>query len=126
MIAIRADALIFPTFCVWDRGSKRYKFVHGKLLEPIKTGDIKQDIIETTAAYTAEIEKIIRQYSDQWMWIHRRWKTRRPGEPDIYSLDDLADEKAWDEAFARTQKELAALGDEALAEHDAGRTRPLE
>ena len=85
LIAIRADALIFPTFCVWDRGAKRYKFVHGKLLEPIKTGDIKQDIIETTAAYTAEIEKIIRQYPDQWMWIHRRWKTRPPGGRDIYA-----------------------------------------
>ena len=85
MLAIRSDALIFPTFCVWDRESKRYKFVHGKLLEPIKTGDIKHDIIETTAAYTAEIEKIVRQYPDQWMWIHRRWKTRPPGEKDIYA-----------------------------------------
>ena len=84
MLAIRSDSLIFPTFCIWDRSVKRYKFVHGKLLEPAKTGDIKRDIIETTAAYTAEIEKIIRQYPDQWMWIHKRWKTRPPGEPDIY------------------------------------------
>ena len=85
MMAIRADALIFPTFCVWDKVAKRYRFVHGSLLTPVKTGDIKHDIIETTAAYTAEIEKIIRQYPDQWMWIHRRWKTRPPGEKDIYA-----------------------------------------
>ncbi len=84
MMAIRADSFIFPTFCVWDRDIKRYKFVHGPLLEPSKTGDLKRDIIETTAAYTAEIEKIIRSYPDQWMWIHKRWKTRPKGEADIY------------------------------------------
>ncbi len=84
MMAIRAEASIFPTFCVWDPNSKRYKFVHGKLLEPAKTGDLKRDIVTTTAAYTAEIEKIIREYPDQWMWIHKRWKTRPPGEKEIY------------------------------------------
>ncbi len=84
MLAIRANAFIFPTFCVWDKAVKRYRFVHGPLLEPSNTGDRKQDIIATTAAYTAEIEKIIRQYPDQWMWIHRRWKTRPPGEAGIY------------------------------------------
>jgi KDO2-lipid IV(A) lauroyltransferase len=84
MMAIRADSFIFPTFCVWDRDTKRYKFVHGPLLEPSKTGNLKHDIIETTAAYTAEIEKIIRKYPDQWMWIHKRWKTRPSGEKEIY------------------------------------------
>ena len=85
MLAIRSNALIFPTFCVWDKTSKRYRFVHGPLIEPSNTGDRKHDIVDTTAAYTREIEKIIREYPDQWMWIHRRWKTRPPGEPDIYA-----------------------------------------
>lgn len=84
MIAIRANAVIFPVACVWDKSASRYKLVHGKLLEPAKTGDRKTDIIETTAAYTAEIEKIIRAFPDQWMWIHRRWKTRPPGEDGLY------------------------------------------
>ncbi len=84
MMAIRANAFIFPTFCVWDKEIRRYKFVHGPLLEPSKTGDLKRDILATTAAYTAEIEEIIRAYPDQWMWIHKRWKTRPPGEKEIY------------------------------------------
>jgi KDO2-lipid IV(A) lauroyltransferase len=87
MLAIRSNSWIFPTFCVWDKERKRYKFVHGELLEPVNTGDRKQDIIATTALYTAEIEKIIRQYPDQWMWIHKRWKTRPPGEKDLYGKD---------------------------------------
>jgi KDO2-lipid IV(A) lauroyltransferase len=88
MLALRADALIFPTFCVWDKTAARYKFVHGSVIEPVRTGDRKNDVAKTTALYTAEIEKIIRRYPDQWMWIHKRWKTRPPGEPDLYEQDN--------------------------------------
>lgn len=84
VMAIRANALIYPTFCVWDKNISRYKFVHGSMLTPASSGDRKQDIIDTTAAFTAEIEKIIRAYPDQWMWIHRRWKTRPTGEAELY------------------------------------------
>ncbi|MFN0140270.1 MAG: lysophospholipid acyltransferase family protein [Pyrinomonadaceae bacterium] len=84
VMAIRSNALVYPTFCVWDESSKRYKFVHGSLLTPANSDDRKQDIIDTTAAFTAEIEKMIREYPDQWMWIHRRWKTRPPGEKEVY------------------------------------------
>ena len=84
MIAIRAKALILPAFCVWDRDRRRYKFVHGPVIEPANTGDRKSDIVSTTAAYTAEIEKMIREYPEQWMWIHKRWKTRPPGDPSLY------------------------------------------
>jgi KDO2-lipid IV(A) lauroyltransferase len=88
MLAIRSKALIYPTVCVWDSAAARYKFVHGSVLEPVQTGELKQDIIDTTALYTAEIEKLVRRYPDQWMWIHKRWKTRPPGEGDIYGRDN--------------------------------------
>jgi len=84
MLAIRSGALIYPTFCVWDKEISRYRFVHGAVVTPRNTGDRKQDVIDTTAAYTSEIEKIIRRYPDQWMWIHKRWKTRPPGEAELY------------------------------------------
>ena len=84
MIAMRANALIFPAFCVWDRETRKFKFVHGEILTPANTGDRKADVQATTAAFTAEIEKIVREYPDQWMWIHKRWKTRPKGEAEIY------------------------------------------
>ena len=83
-LAIRTNALLFPIFCVYDREAKRYKIVHGEAIEPANTGDREADIAATTAAYTAEIEKIIRQYPEQWLWIHKRWKTRPPGERPLY------------------------------------------
>lgn len=41
-------------------------------------------------------------------------------------LAEIEDEKRWDEAFAGSQDELAALADEAIAEHRAGKTRPMD
>lgn len=84
VIAMRANALIFPIFCVWDGKERLYKLVHGNRIEPTITGNREQDIVATTAAYTAEIERIVRAFPEQWMWIHRRWKTRPPGEDSLY------------------------------------------
>ncbi len=83
-IAIRANAVIYPTFCIWEKSENRYRFVFGRQIEPVRTGNRKSDVVETTALFTAEIEKIIRAYPDQWMWIHKRWKTRPPGQPEVY------------------------------------------
>jgi KDO2-lipid IV(A) lauroyltransferase len=38
------------------------------------------DIVEQTQRYTAVIERRVRERPDHWIWIHRRWKTRPPGE----------------------------------------------
>jgi KDO2-lipid IV(A) lauroyltransferase len=58
---------------------------NGQPIEPANTGDRERDVIDTTAAFTGEIEKIVRRFPEQWLWIHRRWKTRPPGDTDLYS-----------------------------------------
>jgi KDO2-lipid IV(A) lauroyltransferase len=69
---------------VWDAGAGKYLAIHGDVIEPSRTGDRDRDVTETTARFTAEIEKFIRDYPDQWLWIHKRWKTRPKGEKGIY------------------------------------------
>jgi hypothetical protein len=41
-------------------------------------------------------------------------------------LAELESEKRWDALFADSQDLLSFLADEALAEHDAGKTKPLD
>ena len=45
-----------------------------------KTGDKDADIFRWTEEYQKVLEKVIRERPEPWMWIHRRWKSRPPGE----------------------------------------------
>ena len=84
MMAMRTGAVILPVCCVWNDETRKYNVFCGRLIEAAKTGDRHRDVLETTAAFTAEMEKFIRAYPDQWLWIHRRWKVRPPGESELY------------------------------------------
>ena len=84
MLALRAKAAIVPMFAVWNEEKGKYSLINEKIIEPLDTGDRKSDIERTTAEFTAALERVIRKYPDQWIWIHRRWKTRPPGEPELY------------------------------------------
>jgi KDO2-lipid IV(A) lauroyltransferase len=42
------------------------------------------DATEDTQRLHKFLEGVIREHPGQWLWIHRRWKTRSPGEPPLY------------------------------------------
>lgn len=84
MMAMRTGAMIVPMCCVWNKETEKYDVFYGKFIEPPSTGDRHRDVYETTAAFTAEMEKFIRAYPEQWLWIHKRWKTRPAGEKELY------------------------------------------
>ena len=84
MMAMRTNAMILPMCCVWNKETQKYSVFYGSMVEPPNTGDRHRDVLEMTADYTAQIEKFIRAYPDQWLWIHKRWKVRPPGEKELY------------------------------------------
>ena len=83
-LALKTDAVVIPTCAVWDRKRRRYFFHGDPPVELVRTGDHNKDIELNTARFAAAVERMIRLYPDQWLWIHKRWKTRPPGEPDVY------------------------------------------
>jgi Kdo2-lipid IVA lauroyltransferase/acyltransferase len=83
-IALRTDAAVVPGFTIWDQGLGKYRLRFGPALELIRTGDLEADIIANTQLFTKVIEDYVRQYPDQWLWVHRRWKTRPEGQPPLY------------------------------------------
>jgi Kdo2-lipid IVA lauroyltransferase/acyltransferase len=83
-IAAKTGAAVVPGFLLWEQSEKRYVLHFGEELEVIRTGDAEQDALANTASFTAAIEGYIRRYPEQWLWLHRRWKTRPPGEEGIY------------------------------------------
>ncbi len=83
-IALRTDAAVVPGFTVWDPKLRKYILRFDPAVELIRIGDDQADIVANTAKFTSVIEDFIRRYPDQWLWVHRRWKTRPDGEPVLY------------------------------------------
>ena len=83
-IALRTDAAVIPGFLAWDAQLNKYRLQFGPALDLLRTGDEDHDVRENTARFTAVIETYVREHPDQWLWVHKRWKTRPPGEPSIY------------------------------------------
>lgn len=83
-IALRTDAAVVPGFTVWDPALRKYRLRFDPALELVRTGDNEADILANTQLFTDVIEDFVRQYPDQWLWVHRRWKTRPPGGRPLY------------------------------------------
>ncbi|MGH9935125.1 MAG: lysophospholipid acyltransferase family protein, partial [Blastocatellia bacterium] len=83
-LALRTGAVVLPGYLIWDEKERIHRLHFEPPIETINTGNQKEDVIANTARYTKVLESIIRRYPDQWLWIHRRWRTRPEGEPEIY------------------------------------------
>ncbi|HEV2349429.1 MAG TPA: lysophospholipid acyltransferase family protein [Terriglobia bacterium] len=68
---------------IWDEKLKKYKLRFDPV-EWIRKDSAEEEILANTANFTRLIEEYIRRYPDHWLWVHRRWKTRPPGEPPLY------------------------------------------
>ena len=80
---------ILPMFC-FPTGQGHYRIVYGPELRLKKTGDKSRDVHDWTQACVKHLEWVIRQQPEPWMWFHRRWKSRPPGEPRgaVYGRDN--------------------------------------
>jgi len=83
-IALRTDAAVVPTFTIWDSKLGKYRLRFDPAVELVRTGDLEADIKANTQKFTSVIEDYVRKYPVQWLWVHRRWKTRPPGEQGLY------------------------------------------
>jgi KDO2-lipid IV(A) lauroyltransferase len=83
-VAMKTGAAVVPAFTVWDDHLLKYKVLFEPAIQLVRTGDLNQDVLANTALFNQAIEAVVRKYPDQWLWVHRRWKTRPPGQPPLY------------------------------------------
>lgn len=82
-VAQKTGAPIVLGLVIWDSNSKRYR-LRFEPVEWIKRDEPEEEVLVNTANFTHMIEQYVRRYPDQWLWVHRRWKTRPPGERPLY------------------------------------------
>jgi KDO2-lipid IV(A) lauroyltransferase len=77
-LAAHSGAAVIPGFALWSEKEGRYIL---RFHPPVPvTGDVEAD----TELLQDTLEAAIRACPEQWLWIHRRWKTRPPGSRPLY------------------------------------------
>lgn len=77
-LAAHSGAAVIPGFALWAPEEDRYVL---RFLPPV---EMRGDPVRDTQAVHSVLEQVIRDHPDQWLWVHRRWKTRPPGDPQLY------------------------------------------
>jgi len=75
-LAIQTGATVLPIFMVRQQDGRYHLVI--KAPPPLdNTGDYQQDLFTNTQRFTKAIEEVIREYPEQWFWLHQRWKTKQ-------------------------------------------------
>ena len=83
-LALRTNSPIVPVFAPWSEEKQKFLLNVEPVIAFEPTGNEDDDVRRLTTRLSQTIENQIRRYPGQWLWIHKRWKTRPKGEPAIY------------------------------------------
>ena len=76
VMALRSGAPVLPVFMIRNE-FQRHRLIVQEPLPLIHTGDFNKDVEANTQLFNNTLESIIRQYPEQWLWIHRRWERKK-------------------------------------------------
>jgi Kdo2-lipid IVA lauroyltransferase/acyltransferase len=85
-VALHTGAAVVPGYAYWDESIQKYRLRFEPPVELICSGDTEHEVLENTQRFAKIIEGIIREHPDQWVWVHKRWKTRPKGAPALYDF----------------------------------------
>lgn len=78
LLALRTGAPILLSYIIRRPGTYRFEAVWDRVLHATRTRDHRADVARVTAEVAQQMERWIRQHPEQWLWLHRRWRTPPP------------------------------------------------
>jgi len=84
LLAARTGAAIIPGFAFWNAQRGRYVLKFYAPVDVADSGDREADLVENVQRCQGAIEAAVREAPEQWLWIHRRFKSRPAGEEGLY------------------------------------------
>lgn len=82
LLALRTDAPVIPVFVFRNEGTDTYNIKFLPEIPLVRTGNSEEDIRLNTQNFISCVESVIRERPDDWLWVHKRWKTRPVGEEE--------------------------------------------
>jgi len=76
VLAMKTGAPVLPVFMIRN-GFQKHRLIIKEPLKLVRTGEIKKDVEANTQLFNDTLESMIRQYPDQWFWVHRRWERKK-------------------------------------------------
>jgi Kdo2-lipid IVA lauroyltransferase/acyltransferase len=76
VLAMKTGAPVLPVFMIRN-GFQNHRLLIKEPLQLVHTRDIKKDVEANTQLFNDTLESMIRQYPDQWFWVHQRWERKR-------------------------------------------------
>jgi KDO2-lipid IV(A) lauroyltransferase len=83
-LALRTGAPVVPAFIVREGRRARHTVHVLPIMYLERSGDFDTDVQQATQRCSEVFEAMVRRHPEHWLWVHKRWKTRPPGQPKIY------------------------------------------
>lgn len=76
LLSMKTGAPVVPACCVRVEGSAKFRVYVGEPVYPCDSADVSAETLRITEAFTGTLERWVRAYPDQYLWLHRRWKSQ--------------------------------------------------
>jgi KDO2-lipid IV(A) lauroyltransferase len=83
-LAVKTNAIVMPAFAVWEEDKQKYVVYIDEPIDYRAHDDSPENIRDLTQDVTTVVEKYVRRFPEQWLWVHKRWNTRPKGEKGLY------------------------------------------
>jgi KDO2-lipid IV(A) lauroyltransferase len=83
-VVAMSGAPVVPAFIVREPDGRHHRIEIQDQIPIQRTADAEADLVENTARFTKAIENMVRRYPEQFLWTHRRYRTRPRGMAPVY------------------------------------------